>query len=354
MNYKYLFKPLGVTSQRFKRNLGPFASFVGGAFNTILQQKTNDDNISAQKEINKLNIDNQWRMFHAQNNRQDYLNANQDLIKRQSLQRAGLNLWSEFGGNPNLSTSPVTQAEQKTVPKVAPQFDTAFAQMLQQQPLVNAQVKNIEADTKKKEAETSNTEMDTVLKNTQNWQIQQLTPEQKKNLQEQSNLFKQDAEKARVSVPFIQKQMEKCQSEISQLDVNTSWLLDSYDSRLTQLAQQIAVMQSQKSLNIANCAVAYKSLQVMASQMRLIDSEISLNSEKWMQLNQLVQNLAIEGNFKQFELDIKKQYGETHAQKILEFLNEKTLLLRSEQQWRPLTVLLGLGNMGVNMAGTLQ
>lgn len=157
MNYKYLFKPLGESSQRFKRNLGPFASFVGGAFNTIMQQKTNDDNISAQKEINKQNIQNQWNMFRAQNNRQDYLNANQDLIKRQSLQRAGLNLWSQFGGNPNLSTNTVSQPEQRTVPKVSPQFDTAFAQMLQQQPLVDAQAKL--AQQKAKEQEILNNRM---------------------------------------------------------------------------------------------------------------------------------------------------------------------------------------------------
>lgn len=153
MNYKYLFKPLGESSQRFKRNLGPFASFVGGAFNTIMQQKTNDDNISAQKEINKQNIQNQWRLFHAQNDRQDYLNANQDLIKRQSLQRAGLNLLSQFGGNPNLSTNTVSQPEQRTPPKVAPQFDTAFAQMLQQQPLVKAQTRELNANAERQEIE---------------------------------------------------------------------------------------------------------------------------------------------------------------------------------------------------------
>lgn len=151
MKYNYLLKPLGEYSQRFKRNLGPFASFVGGAFNTIMQQKTNDDNISFQKEINKQNIQNQWRMFHAQNNRQDYLNANQDLIKRQSLQRAGLNLWSQFGGNPNLSTNTVAQPEQRAVSKVAPQLDSVFAQMLQQQPLVDAQAKLTQQKAKEQE-----------------------------------------------------------------------------------------------------------------------------------------------------------------------------------------------------------
>ena len=153
MNYKYIFKPLGITSQRFKLNFGPFASFAAGAFNAILQQKTNDENISAQNEINKQNIKNQWDMFHAQNNRQDYLNANQDLIKRQSLQRAGLNLWSQFGGNPNVATNAISQPEQKTVPKVSPQMDSVFAQMLQQQPLVDAQAELTKQQAKRQEIE---------------------------------------------------------------------------------------------------------------------------------------------------------------------------------------------------------
>lgn len=151
MNYKYIFKPLGVSSQRFKCSAGPFASFVTGGLNMILQQKINDDNISAQKEINKQNIQNQWNMFHAQNNRQDYLNANQDLIKRQSLQRAGLNLWSQFGGNPNVATNSVSQPEQKTVPKVAPQMTPEFAQMLQQQPLVDSQAELTKQKAKEQE-----------------------------------------------------------------------------------------------------------------------------------------------------------------------------------------------------------
>ena len=153
MKHTYIFKPLGVSSQRFKCSAGAFASFGTGALNMILQQKTNDDNISAQKEINKQNIQNQWNMFHAQNNRQDYLNANQDLIKRQSLQRAGLNLWSQFGGNPNVATNAISQPEQKTVPKVAPQFTPEFAQLLQNEPLVKAQAELTKQQAKRQEIE---------------------------------------------------------------------------------------------------------------------------------------------------------------------------------------------------------
>lgn len=354
MRYKRLLTPLGLNAHwSFRSDIWGIGTTVAGIGNMISQLATNHENVKMQEEINRRNIENQWAMFRAQNNRQDFLNREQDLIKRQSLAKAGMNVNSEFGGYPNIATNQISQAEQKAAQMSPPDF-SLFAQMLQQQPLIKAQVDNINADTKKKEAETENTAMDTVLKNTQNWSLQQLTPEQKKNMHEQSELFKAESEKARVSVPFIQKQMEKCQSEIAKFDVETSWLLDSYDTRLGHAAMQVAVLQSQNSLNIANAAVAYKSLQVMATQMRLMESEISLNSQKWMELNQLVQNLAIDGNFKDFEYNIKKKYGDTEAQKILELLNEKTLLLRSEQQWRPLTVLLGLGNMGVNMAGAVK
>lgn len=329
------------------RHTPHFWSAIASGAGSLISSFVNNE---MQKQTNEQMIDNQWQMFRAQNERQDYLNDYQDLIKRNSLKRAGMNVNSEFGGYPNIQTNSVSQPQLG-----APHIDGAtLANMIQQAPLIEAQVRNINADTNKKEAETENTQMDTVLKNTQNWQIQQLTPEQKKNMHEQSELFKAEAEKARVSVPFIKKQMDLCQSQIAKFDVETSWLLDSYDSRLAQSAMQVAVLQSKNSLNVAQAAVAYKSLQVMATQMRLMESEISLNSQKWMELNQLVQNLAIDGNFKDFEYNIKKKYGETEAQKILEFMNEKTLLLRSEQQWRPLTVLLGLGNMGVNMAGAVK
>lgn len=328
---------------------GIAAGLAGSILSNFISNEMNKDTTNS---INDKMIGNQWQMFRAQNERQDYLNENQDLIKRNSLKKAGMNIYSEFGGYPNLNTNAVSQP-QLGIPSQS--FDGAtIANLLQQQPLIEAQVKNINADTQKKQAETKNTEMDTVLKNTQNWRLQVLTPEEKKNIHEQSELFKQEAEKARVSVPFINKQIEMCQSEISKLDVETSWLLDSYDSRLAQSTMQVAVLQSQRALNLANAALAYKSLQVMATQMRLMESEISLNGQKWMELNTLVGNLAIDGNFKQFEYELRKRYGDTEAQKMLEFLNEKTLMIRSEQQWRPLSILLGFGNMGMNMLGTVK
>ena len=353
MRYKHLFTPLGLNAHWSFHDAFGIGTAVAGIANMISQVETNSHNIRMQEEINQRNINNQWAMFRAQNNRQDYLNANQDLIKRQSLAKAGINVNSEFGGYPNISTNPVSQAEQKAV-QASPVDASLFAQMVQQAPLIEAQVKNINADTKKKEAETENTEMDTVLKDTQNWQIRTMTPAQRENLKEQSNLFKQEAEKARVSVSFIQKQIEKCQSEIANLDVQTSWLLDSYDNRLAQSAMQVAVLQSQGALNYAQSAVAYKSLQVMDKQMRLIESQISLNQEEWMKLNQEVSNLAIDGDYKQFQLNIEKQFGKEKAKLILENINEDIINKRSEMMWRPVGMLIGGVGAGAAAASVLK
>lgn len=351
MKYKFLFTPLGLNAHWcFPCDAFGVGTAIAGIANMIGTANANSQNVRMQEEINQRNISNQWKMFHAQNARQDYLNRNQDLIKRQSLAAAGLNVNSEFGGYPNLATNSIPLAEQKAA-QVQPIDASLFAEMMQQAPLIEAQVKNINADTKKKEAETTNTEVDTLLKDTQNWRLQELTPSEKENIREQSNLFKQEAEKARVSVPFIQKQMELCQSQIASIDVETSFALDSYDKRLLQLDQQIAYLQSQGDLNYAQAAVAYKSIEVMNRQMRLIESQISLNEEQYLYLSEAVQNLAIDGNYKQFELDIKRKYGDKTAAAILENINEETLNLRSEQHWRPVSVIVNGASNAAAAAG---
>lgn len=335
----------------------PAAMAVGSAISAISSDSANEQNVAAQKEINKQNIQNQWRMFGAQNARQDFLNANQALIHRQSLQKAGININADFGGFPNVSTNATPSAEAKA-PIVNPVFPSdlggQMANMVQQAQLTQANVENINADTKLKESQATNTEMDTLLKETERWNIQELTPAQKANVEKQTELFKSEISKNRVSVRFIQKQIEKVQSEIANIDVETSWLLDSYDNRLASVAQQIATMQSQQALNIAQSAVAYKSLQVMDKQMRLIESQISLNQEQWMVLNQECQNLAIDGNFKQFELNIKKKFGEKEAQLILEQINEQILNIRSNMMWRPVIATLGAVGTGIGALKMLE
>lgn len=121
----------------------PAAMAVGSAISAISQDSANDENVKAQKEINERNIQNQWRLWRAENTRQDYLNANQASFYRNSMAKAGLNLNSDLGGfSPNMATNTPPSAEAKA-PTVNPLFDSSLgatmAQMVQQTPLIRAQ-----------------------------------------------------------------------------------------------------------------------------------------------------------------------------------------------------------------------
>lgn len=127
----------------------PAAMAAGSAISALSSSSANDKNVEAQERINKQNIENQWKMFGAQNVRQDYLNANQALIHRQSLQRAGININSDFGGFPNVSTNAITNAESKAPivnPILPSDLGVQMAQMIQQTPLVEAQARKTNAD----------------------------------------------------------------------------------------------------------------------------------------------------------------------------------------------------------------
>lgn len=91
----------------------------------------------SQIATNKANIRNQNFLWNEQNARQDFLNANGALIKRQSMDKAGLNVNSDYGYSPNVTANVPTSAQQQ-----APQLDmSTLAQLVQQAPLVDAQAK---------------------------------------------------------------------------------------------------------------------------------------------------------------------------------------------------------------------
>lgn len=153
MKYNRILTPLGITAHRcFLNDFWGIGTSVAGLANLAGTLITNKQNVDLQREINQKNIENQWQLFRAQNARQDYLNANQDLIKRQSLQRAGLNVNSEFGGYPNIATNSVSPAVQNAPVMNAPDFST-FATLLQNAPLVKAQARKENADAERQEIE---------------------------------------------------------------------------------------------------------------------------------------------------------------------------------------------------------
>lgn len=89
---------------------------------------------------NRANIRNQNELLRKQFNMQQELNANGALVQKQGLERAGMNVLSQFGPNLNLSAPSPSKSD-----IIAPQADLSglaqMAQMMQQQPLVDAQAK---------------------------------------------------------------------------------------------------------------------------------------------------------------------------------------------------------------------
>lgn len=106
-------------------------------------------NYGLQDQINDENIDNQWQMFRSNQRYQNDQNLKMYSTLRKSLEGAGLNINSAFGGYPTTSAPSSPMAS-----KVAPQVDSVgVAQLLQQAPLVEAQARKDNADAEAQEIE---------------------------------------------------------------------------------------------------------------------------------------------------------------------------------------------------------
>ena len=326
------------------------ASALGSLFGGIF---TNKSNREAQERANQENMAFQREMFNRKAAREDMLNANSALIQRQSLEKAGLN--PNVGQYGQLQTG-VAQGSPSSSAYIAQSpFDGAqmgaLAQLLQQQPLVDAQAENIRADTLKKNAETNNINVDSILKETQNWSLRQKTPAEVKNLEQNTDLLHEEMNRVKWDSKQIEANIELIKSKQANIDVDTNFLLDTYDTRIGQLVATVSELQSRNQLNIAEAAVAYKSIEVMSHQIRDIESRISLNQKQWLYLDSEITNLCIDGDFKQFEYNIKKKFGDATAAAILENINEETLNLRSEEHWRPVSVVVGAAASAASAVG---
>lgn len=244
---------------------------VAGVGNFISSLITNHQNVKSQEEINRRNIENQWKMFQALNDRQDYLNSNQDLIKRQSLQRAGLNLFSEFGGNPNVSTNTVSQPEQKTVPKVAPHLDSAFVQMLQQQPLVDAQAKLTQQ--KAKEQEILNNRM---LSEDLTHKTQDIIEEWKKQNEGKKGAILPDIPIVPHDSGWFKAMRERNQYKGEQQTVD----IQSFENDLRRLVIENQIASPAVLDSFVNLPVAEKSKLISESKLAIANASLSAQKEK--------------------------------------------------------------------------
>lgn len=244
---------------------------IAGIGNFVSSLITNHQNVKMQEEINRRNIENQWKMFQALNDRQDYLNANQDLIKRQSLQRAGLNLFSEFGGNPNLSTNTVAQPEQRSVSKVAPQLDSAFVQMLQQQPLVDAQAKLTQQ--KAKEQEILNKRM---LSEDLTHKTQDIIEEWKKQNEGKKDAVLPDIPIVPHDSGWFKAMRERNQYKGEQQTVD----IQSFENDLRRLVIENQIASPDVLDSFVKMPVAAKSKLISESKLAIANASLSAQKEK--------------------------------------------------------------------------
>ncbi|MBO7696291.1 MAG: hypothetical protein J6T10_26945 [Methanobrevibacter sp.] len=118
--------------------IGGITGVAGNLLNYGLQDNINDENIA-----------NQWQMFRENQRYQNDQNLKMYSTLRKSLEGAGLNINSAFGGYPTTTAPSSSMAT-----KVSPQIDTVgIAQLLQQAPLVKAQARKDNADAESQEIE---------------------------------------------------------------------------------------------------------------------------------------------------------------------------------------------------------
>lgn len=143
----------------FLDGLAPALGSVGGSFLGGLMDASNQESFMEKQD--KINKENATIAY----NRQRELTQDQALLHKRGMEQAGYN--TAFGSNGNVTTSAnVDQASPVSVPSpqgYGQQLSTAFGSFLQNS-LVNAQRKNVDADTNAKNIDNATRAMENALK----------------------------------------------------------------------------------------------------------------------------------------------------------------------------------------------
>lgn len=197
-------------------------TLVNGLANGISQQKQNEQNIKLQ-----------WDMMHYQN---DY---NKPINQMQRLKEAGINphLAYSQGGIQNQSAQPVPQTHQ------APQYNFDIQQVLQAK-LLDAQIKNMNADTQQKIATTEQTQVTTSIsrKDLDNYDVK--FQADLKNVQSQTDVNLATYDEKRQNIINMISQNEEIKNKIELLKSQKRLT----DEDINRVIQFTAVLKSQVDL----------------------------------------------------------------------------------------------------------
>ena len=317
---------------------------VGGF---VLGAAANLLNMKMQSDANAANLANQNMLWNKQMRYQKDLNANGMLEHRRALARAGFNPNYEYGPAQNLTAQTPQMASLQ-----APHLDVAS--LLQSQ-LIDAQRKNIEADTELKNKQGNVAEADSVLKQAQAWSLDQLTPAQRKEIEVHTGEMVQKIENLKVEQDLTLATIGKTMAETEGQELQNYLTKESTPLILKQYATNIALMHSQMKLNSAQTAAAYKSLSVMSAQINALNSQAHLNSVQAHYVANAAVGLAIDNDYKRYRNTFKSDFVHnelklTDAQiKQIESAGEQ---MRVNTEFAPLTAISGaLGGIGVAVGG---
>lgn len=293
-------------------------------------------NMMSSSSTNEKMIQAQEKLLGKQQQFQREMNEQMYPTYRRSLEAAGLNVNSQLGGYPNTSSS-VPQGPNLT----APQFDTAGLmqafQIQQQQPLVDAQVDLTNAQADRVRSEIPNVEADTALKKAQAFNITELTVPQRQELEEKVKNVREATENLKVDRAETMEKINLLLGQTEGQRLSNELLNQETPLILQKYAGEIANLWSQKYLNNAQTAAAYKSLSVMTAQINELNSRAKLNDSQRTYVANLAFGVALDNQFKPFEKAVGLEFTDQQIQEIKETIGK----IQQDKDWAPFNNIFG-------------
>lgn len=268
-------------------------------------------NMIQQSKINSDNILNQNRLLEKQQQFQKNENLNMYRNLRSSLEKAGMNVNSAFGGYPTTSSpsSPLAQLQSSPVDAVG------IGQLLQQSQLNESQVEKNKAEADKAKAEALKVGEDTKTSQLNNIMLDF----ENSKLQEKYDIFMNHQ---LAEIGKLTAETDYTELKLTYQDLENKYEVAAFDDKLTLLKETIAKIQAdrnltneQKKTEVARQTLAYAN----AAESRAKVKEIfALLDAKWNLLKAQEQNQR-EQSFTEFD---KRQ-----------LLGIQALMVKTEQEW---------------------
>ena len=346
MNYKVYIRSIACQTryippqpQIIPALIGAAAVIGSGIFAAESSKSQNKKNLAEQRRINAENLAFQREMFAKKSAREDVLNANSALIQRQSLEKAGLN--PNIGGYGQLQTN-VTQGTPSSQAYAGQNPFTgidagALGTLIQNQPLVDAEVQKKIAEKNLLEKQSGVAEADALLKRAQAWSIAELTPEQKKQFEEGTKKLIAETEKINVDKELVQKPIDKVMEETDAIRISNNLMTAETPLIIQKYATELALLNSQGQLTDAQTLVAYKSLSVMDAQIKNLVSQAHLNDKQALYVSQEALRVAIDNQYKPFEKANELELSDQQIRQAKQLVEN----LKQNYNWVPFNNIVG-------------